>query len=70
MADTLPDADTCEEIFHAAITAGDAKGVEAALMLMAVQDPDRAARLLETIRLALLIDKINKIGAGSENTNG
>lgn len=39
-------ADACEEIFHAALSAGDARGVEAALRLLAVRDPHRAQRLL------------------------
>jgi hypothetical protein len=51
----LPTPDECEQIFHAALTAGDARGVEAALMLMAPQDPHRAQMLLDTVRLALAI---------------
>lgn len=47
------DVETCERIFYAALKAGDAKGVEAALMVMAPQDPNRAQVLLDSVRLAL-----------------
>lgn len=43
----------CEDIFHAALKAGDARGVEAALMLLAVRDPHRAQVLLDITRFAL-----------------
>lgn len=45
--------DDCERIFHAALSAGDARGVEAALTVMAAVDPHRAGHLLELTRLAL-----------------
>lgn len=48
-------ADQCERLFHAALAAGDARGVEAALTVMAPQDPYRAERLLNSIRMALAI---------------
>lgn len=55
------DADTCERIFYAALKEGDIKGVEAALRVMAPQDPQRAQRLLDSLRDALAI----RNGAGS-----
>ncbi|MEU7677933.1 hypothetical protein AB0C42_24335 [Micromonospora taraxaci] len=47
------DADTCERIFHAALAAGDFKGVEAALTVMAPQDPHRAELLFNTLKVGL-----------------
>lgn len=55
----LPTPDECEQIFHAALTAGDARGVEAALTLMTPQDPHRAQLLLDTVRFALEIAQSN-----------
>lgn len=52
MAD-LPDAATCERIFHERLAAADAQGVHAALTMMAVTDPHRARLLLDVTRLAL-----------------
>ncbi|PZG16477.1 hypothetical protein C1I95_17365 [Micromonospora craterilacus] len=49
------DAETCERIFHAALAAGDFKGVEAALTVMAPQDPHRAQLLYDTLRVGLAI---------------
>jgi len=43
----MPPADECERIFHAALSAGDTRGVEAALVLLAVQNPHRAQALLD-----------------------
>jgi hypothetical protein len=43
----------CERIFHAALTAGDARGAEAALLLLAVRDPGRAQALLDVTRFTL-----------------
>lgn len=51
--DDLPSADQCEAIFHAALSAGDVKGVEAALRVLVVQDPRRALDLFETTKTAL-----------------
>ncbi len=51
----LPSPDRCEEIFYAALEAGDAKGVEAALLVMTPQDPRRAARLLDNLTTALAV---------------
>jgi hypothetical protein len=45
----------CEQIFHAALKAGDARGVEAALLVMAPQDPERAQVLLDSVRVGLAI---------------
>lgn len=47
--------DQCEEIYHAALGAGDIRGVEAALTVMAVQDPHRAQRLMDLTRMALIV---------------
>lgn len=49
------DADTCESIFHAALARGDIKGVEAALTVMAPQDPRRAELLFNTLKLGLAL---------------
>lgn len=49
------DADTCEQIFHAALAAGDIKGVEAALTVMAPQDPHRAQGLLDMLHVGLAL---------------
>jgi hypothetical protein len=46
-------ADQCEEILHTALSAGDARGVEAALTVMAVRDPHRAQALLDLTQVAL-----------------
>lgn len=47
--------DECEQIFHAALGAGDIRGVEAALTLLAVQDPHRAQHLVDLTKMALMI---------------
>lgn len=49
------DPDKLEEIFHAALQQGDAKGVEAALTLMSGCDPRRAARLFDDLKTALAV---------------
>ncbi len=49
------DPDVLERIFHAALAAGDARGVEAALMVMAPIDPHRAERLFEATKGALAL---------------
>ncbi len=55
--DDLPTAEQCEETFHAALRERDIRGVEAALLVLAVQDPHRAQDLFETTKVALeLID--------------
>lgn len=48
-------ADQLEEVFHAALAAGDAKGVEAALLVMTTVDPYRAGYLYETLEVALAV---------------
>ncbi|MCX5066624.1 hypothetical protein OOJ91_12120 [Micromonospora lupini] len=61
------DADTCEEIFLAALDAGDFQGVVAALTVMAPQDPHRAEMLLNTLRVGLAIaDERQRATAGTE----
>lgn len=49
------DADTCERIFHAALADRDWKGVEAALTVMAPQDPRRAQLLYDTLKVGLAL---------------
>jgi Lon protease-like protein len=51
----LTNPDTLEAIFHAALKAGDARGVEAALTVMAPIDPRRAERLLEATRAGVAL---------------
>ncbi|HZM84350.1 MAG TPA: hypothetical protein VFC19_52185 [Candidatus Limnocylindrales bacterium] len=47
--------DDLERVFHAALAAGDARGVEAALTLLAPLDPRRAQRLFDDTKRALAI---------------
>jgi hypothetical protein len=54
--------DLCEAAFHAALKAGDARGVEAALTVMAPQDADRAKRLLNSVRAALALAAVIRGG--------
>lgn len=58
MRTDLPDADTCERIFHAALSEGDTEGVEAALRLLIVQDPRRATALWDELKTALAIRRM------------
>ena len=51
----LPSAEVLENIFHAALSAGDTQGVDAALRLLVVQDPRRAVKLYEETKTALKI---------------
>ena len=51
----LPTAKECEEVFHAALSAGDTQGVYAALFVMGVQDPARAQHLLTLLDTATTI---------------
>ncbi len=53
----LPSPDRCEEIFHAALKAGDMDGATAALTVMAPQDPYRAAELRALAMLALTMGR-------------
>jgi hypothetical protein len=46
-------ADDLERVFHKALSEGDARGVEAALTLMAPKDPRRAQRLYDNLSTAL-----------------
>lgn len=46
-------ADRLEEIFHAALAAGDTKGVDAALRVMVTVDPRRASDLYDSLVLAI-----------------
>ena len=47
--------DDLERIFHASLAAGDTRGVEAALTLLAHLDPRRAQRLFDDTKRALAI---------------
>lgn len=58
--------DQLEEIFHNALGSGDAKGVEAALMLLVTKDPRRAEKLFELTRTALTIVRA---GRGEDPTD-
>lgn len=49
-----------EDVFFAAVRAGDAKGVDAALRLLAVEDPRRAEQLVDQLRLALDIALVSE----------
>jgi len=51
----LPPVAVLEEILHRALKDGDARGIEAALKLIAVQDPRRAGILMDTIKVGLAI---------------
>lgn len=53
MADRLPSADVCERVLRAALSAGDMRGVQAALTLLAVQDGPRAQEMVDVLRLGL-----------------
>lgn len=46
-------ADEVEAMFHAALKAGDVKGVEAALTVLVRVDPDRAVALWDDLTLAV-----------------
>lgn len=48
----LPTSDECEEVFHAALRAGDPQGVYSALIVMSIQDPARAQHLATLLDLA------------------
>lgn len=51
----MPTGDQLEQVFHAALTAGDAEGVEAALTVMVGVDPRRAERLYDDLRTAVRV---------------
>jgi hypothetical protein len=51
----LPTADQLVEIFHEALAAGNMRGVEAALLGLAVQDPHRADNLWQTLKLSVAL---------------
>lgn len=57
----------CETIFHAALAAGDTRGVEAALTLLAVKDPPRAGLLYNTLRVGLAIARERDNNTSEEN---
>jgi hypothetical protein len=50
--------DQLEEIFHAALGAGDIRGVECALTVLAVRDPHRAQRLMDLTRMVLIVAEV------------
>lgn len=53
---------TLERVFHAALTDGDVRGVEAALRVLAVRDPERAQRLYDDLKFALRMAEIVGVG--------
>ena len=53
--ETLVDPDTCERIVHAALAAGDIRSVEAALTVLAPQDPHRAQELIDAMQMGLIL---------------
>jgi hypothetical protein len=65
----LPSPADLEVAFHAALTAGDAKGVEAALMLMAPQDPQRAQMLLDLLHVAVVVAQASEEPITEEGTS-
>jgi hypothetical protein len=50
--------DQLEAIFHAALTAGDAQGVEAAIRVMVGVDPRRAERLYDDLKFAVRLAQV------------
>jgi len=50
-------ADEVEQMFHAALEAGDVKGVDAALRVMLRLDVDRACELYEDLKAAVRVAK-------------
>ena len=46
-------ADQLEAMFHAALSAGDVEGVEAAIRVMVTVDPHRASELWDMLELAV-----------------
>lgn len=53
MPDTPYTAEQLETVFHAALQAGDVKGVEAALLVMTRVDPHRAGELFDDLKVAV-----------------
>jgi hypothetical protein len=51
-------ADECVELVHAALAARDFAAVEAALTVLAVRDPHRAAGLVDDLKTALAVASI------------
>lgn len=51
----LPSAADCETILHAALAARDWRGVEAALLVLTVQDPQRAQLLYDTLKVGVAL---------------
>jgi len=51
-----------EEIFHAALKAGDVRGVEAALTVMVGVDAPRAIRLYGDLKDALTVIRVLNLG--------
>lgn len=50
--------DTLERIFHAALSAADIEGVEAALRLLVACDAPRAIRLFDDLQAALAVTRV------------
>lgn len=51
----IPSVDALTTVFHAAVAAGDARGVDASLRCIAVQDPATARALYDSLDLALML---------------
>lgn len=51
----LPSAADCEAIFHAAGAERDWRGVQAALLGLTVQDPQRAQLLYDTLKVGVAL---------------
>lgn len=52
---TLPTGEQLQAVIVAALDQGDIKAVDSALTVMAVVDPHRCERVMETMRLGLAI---------------
>jgi len=50
---TLPTSAQLVEVFHAALTAGDADGIEAVLRVLVVVDPRKAVELYDALKTAV-----------------
>jgi hypothetical protein len=55
-----------EAVFHAALSAGDLRGVDAALHVLAVRAPDRAQHLIDVTRTALHLARTARRTEGTE----
>lgn len=56
------DPETLEKMFHASVSQGDARGVDASLRLLAACAPRRAVELYDSLELALAVAKCRAEG--------